>query len=112
MKKKRLTSDETIRETLGDNPVFYTIGVWPQKVYKYEDNNRTDEVVAVRLPVTIYGVAYDTVKLPKDALTSFSEQDFAFKQVEFVSLKAVEFNGNVYFSADSVAIKKEKRDVQ
>lgn len=112
MRKKRLAPEKLLAETIGDNPVFFTIGLLAEEVFKYEDNHRTDEVVAVRLPVTIYGITYDTVKLPKDALKSFSKQDFAFKQVEFVGLRAIEFNGNVYFSADSVSIKKENRNAQ
>lgn len=111
MKKKRLNSKDLIFETIGENPKFFTIGLEAEEVYKYEDNKRTDQLVAVRLPIIIFGISYDTVKLPKDALKNFNNQDFVFKQVDFTGLKAVEFNGVVYFSADSVSVQKENKNV-
>ncbi len=107
MKKKRLTSDEIIRETLGESPAFFTIGLNPEMVYRYEDNQRTDEVVAIRLPISIIGTSYDTVKLPSNALRSFTKQDYMFKRVEFKNLEANEFNNNIYFKADGVSVVKE-----
>ena len=106
MRSKRLSSEEIILQSIGENPHFLTATLDPEPVYKYFDNQRTDTVIAKRLTVIIEGIAVDTVKLPKSF--EISSDDLKLKPIQFLNLTASEFGNNIYFKAENAKVVKHE----
>ncbi len=74
-------------------------------VYKYENNQRTNEIVGLRVTVHYMGLGEADVKEPASYQASVNELGFA----TLVNPKAYEIDRKIYVSADNLVPSKENK---
>ncbi|VUW93159.1 Uncharacterised protein [Streptococcus constellatus] len=90
-------SSELANHTLDSNKEIYLLSTELEPQYRFENNHRTDEIVAYRAWFTQEGLPPFTVKFAKKiALPSY------LSAVNFDNLEACEVRYNIYFRADEV----------